>query len=140
MLQIKKSMTLQNCKYNLSFLFRKKRFDKLYTVRKQKSSVIVLRAPKHFNIGKQKVLNLNYQTPDLILPMELPMSLFTFLKRPYAMYSAFLKRVRTNPALGVKSVRLRVSTKILLKWLEILYLSLSLTRSFSLLFFESWLS
>lgn len=119
MLQIKKSMALQNCKYNLSFLFRKKRFDKLYRVRKQKSSVIVLRAPKHFNIGKQKVINLNYQTPGLIVPLESPVALHTFLNRPQALYTVLIKRIKTNPVLGVKSVRVRVSSKILLKWLEI---------------------
>ena len=119
MLQIKKSASLLSCKYNLQFLFRKKKINKLYSVRKQLTSTILLRSPKHFNIGKQKIINLNYKTPTLILPIITPMHLGSFLQKKGAIFNVLIGRIKHNPALNVGSVRLRVKTHFKLKWLEI---------------------
>lgn len=119
MLQIKKNMTLSICKYNLQFLFRKKKINKLYAVRKQITSTILLRSPKHFNIGKQKVLNLNYKTPTLFTPVGLPLHLGSFLYKSGFLFNILLGRIKHNPALNIGSVRVRVATQFKLKWLGI---------------------
>ncbi len=67
MLQIKKKASLLVCKYNLQFLFRNKTLSDNYQAKKLVTNSIILRAPKHFNIGKQKISNLNYKTPKLIV-------------------------------------------------------------------------
>lgn len=119
MLQIKKNATLTSCKYNLTFLFRKKKINKLYAVQKQKTATILLRPPKHFNIGKQKVINLNYKTPTLFMPVVSPVKLGTFLSKERILFNALLGRIKSNPTMGVGSVRLHVHTTFKLKWLEI---------------------
>lgn len=119
MLQIKKTTNLLACKYNLQFLFRKKKINKLYAVRKQLTSTILLRSPKHFNIGKQKIVNLNYKTPTLFIPVSAPLHLGTFLHKGGALFNILLSRIKHNPALNIGSVRLRIATQFKLTWLEI---------------------
>ena len=119
MLQIKKNAILQSCKYNLTFLFRKKKINKLYAVQKQKTATILLRSPKHFNIGKQKVVNLNYKTPTLFMPVAAPVKLDTLLTNERILFNALLGRIKSNPTMCVGSVRLHVDTTFKLKWLEI---------------------
>lgn len=121
MLQIKKTTSLLTCKYNLQFLFRKKKINKLYSVRKQLTSTILLRSPKHFNIGKQKIINLNYKTPTLFIPVLAPLHLGSFLHKGGTLFNILLGRIKHNPALNIGSIRLRVKAQFKLKWLEIWY-------------------
>lgn len=118
MLQIKKNTMLIKSKYNLSFLFRKRRSNKLYLIEKQKTSTILLRSPKHFNIGKQKITNLNYKTPKVFFPVHLPLSLNTFLLKKQVLYNILSKKIKTNPTLNISSIRVQIGTKFILMWLE----------------------
>lgn len=118
MLQIKKKAVLQCCKYNLTFLFRKKLFDSFYKAQKQKTSTVLLRSPKHFNIGKQKITSLNYKTPTLLLPIVAPFNISTLFRQKQTLYNTLIKRIRTNYTLGVNSIRVQVRSKFKMMWLE----------------------
>ncbi len=119
MLQIKKNSKLIFTKYNLIFLFRRKSKKNSYMVKKQKTSTILLRAPKHFNIGKQKILSLNYKMPNLRLPSDTPISLNTFLTKKDIVFSILLRRAKLTPVTVIGSIRLTIKTKFQITWLEI---------------------
>lgn len=119
MLQIKKKGLLVGCKYNLLFLFRKRGIEKVYPVRKQKTNSITLRSPKHFNIGKNKITNLNFKTPDLYYPSSCNFFIKTLFVSPKILYKLLVKRIRSTPALGVNSIRVSIKTSFKLKWLVI---------------------
>lgn len=136
MLQIKKNSTLMACKYNMLYLFKRRGFDATNKPKKQKTSTVLLRSPKHFNIGKQKITNLNYRTPNMRLPVASPLNLLTLLTKPSMLYRILIKGTKTNPVLRVSSLRVQVRTTFKLKWLETLFLLLLLTQLSFLLFFE----
>ncbi len=119
MLQIKKKAELIQCKYNLSFLFRKKGSGKDYILQKQKTSSIILRSPKHFNIGKQKITNLNFKTPNLSYFGASNFFLPTIFSSSRSLYKIAVRFVKTTPVLGIGSVRVSVKAKFKLMWLEI---------------------
>lgn len=119
MLQIKKSALLTSCKYNLQFLFRNKMLSNYYKAKKQTTQAITLRSPKHFNIGKHKVLTLNYKTPKFIINFKKKIMLTSLLKAQGDLLSSVSRALLITPTLSVKSVRLTVKTKFKLKWLEI---------------------
>lgn len=119
MLQIKKKGQLICCKYNLLFLFRRPKPSYEYQVRRQVGHSITLRAPKHFNIGKNKILNLNYKTPTLFLRKKYPLFIDSLSSDTYSLFLLLHKRIKTTPALKVNSIRVRVLTKFTIRWLEI---------------------
>lgn len=117
MLQIKKKAALTLCKYNLMFLFRKSNY-KTHFVRKQKTQSIFLRSPKHFNIGKQKIYNLNYKTPTLFFKQTYPLFI-TSVFNTNILYNFLKKRIQTSPTLKVNSLKITVQTTFKIMWLEI---------------------
>ena len=119
MLQIKKKSQLIQCKYNLRLLFRRRGIESQYHIRKQKTSSIILRSPKHFNIGKQKIINLNFKTPDLSYASIHNFFLHTLFISQTTLYKLLVKRIKTTPVLGVSSMRVSVKTQFKLRWLGI---------------------
>jgi hypothetical protein len=117
MLQIKKEALLTRCKYSLTFLFRKSKY-KAYPVRKQKTQSIFLRSPKHFNIGKQKIYNLNYKTPTLFFKQTYPFFV-TSVFNTNVLYNCLKKRIQISPTLKVNSLKITVQTTFKIMWLEI---------------------
>lgn len=117
MLQIKKNATLVSCKYNLLFLFRKRYYTD-YNLVKTKTQSIFLRSPKHFNIGKQKILNLNYKTPTLFFNKKYS---FFFNGKWYEdiLYKILCTRIKLTPTIKVSSLRVTLKTKFKLMWLEL---------------------
>lgn len=121
MLQIKKNALLLYCKYNLTYLFRRRGVDFGYRLKKQKTSSIILRSPKHFNIGKQKITNLNFKTPDFLRVNKSKFHLNSLFNADNTLYKIAIYRVRTTPVLSVNSVKLSIKTKFKIMWLEIRY-------------------
>ena len=119
MLQIKKNCSLIECKYNLLFLFRKRSIESVYPLKKQKTSSITLRSPKHFNIGKHKIVNLNFKTPSLFYKSHSNIFLHSLFFSKSLLYKILTKRIKTTPALYVHSVRISVKAKFKLTWLVI---------------------
>ena len=119
MLKIKKEAMLVYCKYNLQFLFRNKKLAALYQAKKKVSSSITLRSPKHFNIGKHKILNLNYVTPTLIIKSISKININSLTNSPDLILEICSKKIQLNPTLSVKSIKVGVKTKFKLKWLVI---------------------
>lgn len=118
MLQIKKQGTLSYCKYNLLFTFQKKKASYEYGVTTTKTQLITLRSPKHFNIGKLKVYNLNFKTPNLIFYKEHVFCISTLFRSKDSLFRLFTRKIKTTPALLVSSVCVRVKTQFKLMWLE----------------------
>lgn len=119
MLQIKKIGCITKCKYSLQFLFKNKKISDKYLANKQISKIITLRAPKHFNIGKHKVLNLNYQTPQVSLNFKKKLMLNSFLKSDNLLSNLVSKYLTLTPTIFLKSVKITLTTKFKIKWLEI---------------------
>ena len=119
MLQIRKKSLLVQCKYNLRLLFRRRGIESQYRVQKQKTSSIILRSPKHFNIGKQKITNLNFRTPDLSYGTVHSFFLHTLFISHTTLYKLLVKRIKTTPVLGVNSLRVSIKTQFKLRWLGI---------------------
>lgn len=61
MLQIKKQGNLIYVSQNILFLTKKIIKKNYQNLRFNKNQLIILRAPKHFNIGKLKINSLNYK-------------------------------------------------------------------------------
>ncbi len=119
MLQIKKKAELIQCKYNLKFLFRKSGSGKDYILQKQKTTSVILRSPKHFNIGKQKITNLNFKTPSLSYFGSSLVYMTSLVKFSTPLYKIAVRFVKTTPVLGITSIRVSVRAKFKLMWLEI---------------------
>lgn len=119
MLQIKKKAVLSSCKYTLQFLFRNKQLNSEYTLKKTKSQMIYLRSPKHFNIGKQKIINLNYRTPTFIVKTSHQFFISSLFRGSNSIYNVFTKKLLLTPTTSAKSIKIVVNTKFKLKWLEI---------------------
>lgn len=119
MLKIKKFSKLIECKYNLTFLFKKRNISSVYNLKKQQSSSIILRSPKHFNIGKHKIINLNFKTPNLFFKSSTSLFLPSFIFSPSLLYKNLSKRVKTTPTININSIRISIQTKFKLKWLVI---------------------
>lgn len=119
MLQIKKKGYLVDCKFNLQFLFRNKKISDKYLANKKVTQSITLRSPKHFNIGKHKIFNLNYKTPSAHLTLKKNMGLYSFLGTDTTLFNTLSKYLTLTPTIFLKSVKLVFKTKFKIKWLEI---------------------
>jgi len=119
MLQIKKKAVLSSCRYTLQFLFRNKQLKPDYIIKKKKSQMIYLRSPKHFNIGKQKIISLNYRTPSFVLPVAYQFFINSLVSSPNLIYKIFTKKLLLTPTTSAKSIKINVNTKFKLKWLGI---------------------
>lgn len=119
MLQIKKKAKLIKLSYSLKFLFRENKQKKLYFLKKKLSQTITLRSPKHFNIGKYKTYNINYKTLLLDVYKNNFFHLNLFFIENTNTFFVLSKRILTTPVLHVNSIKLRISTKFKIKWLEI---------------------
>lgn len=119
MLQIKKYGSLISVNYNLQFLLYSKNLNKKYKIKKSKNYLIFLRSPKHFNIGKQKITNLNYKVIKLkmnrIINCYFVYSTINF----NFLYNIFKKKIETNTYLHCKSIKFIFKTKFSIKWLEL---------------------
>jgi len=109
-LQIKKKSKIVSIKYNMQFLFRNKNLAKKFRAKKIVSHSIILRSPKHFNIGKQKVLNLNYKTPKLFFKTKYSFFLRSLLYSDKLLFKLASKKIKLTPTLLVNSIRLVVKT------------------------------
>lgn len=121
MLQIKKKSTLVSCKYNLQFLFRNGKLSKKYLAKKIVSHFITLRAPKNFNIGKLKILTLNYKTSNLIININKVINVKQMIHSNKSLFLSLAKAISTNPTLLVNSIKITIQSSFKLKWLEILF-------------------
>lgn len=117
MLQIKKKCLLVFCKYNLKFLFRNKNLSKNYLVKKKVSKSIILRSPKHFNIGKQKILNLAYKTPSLLIKFNNKLTVNTLVSHHDLLLETVSKKLQLTPTVATNSVKFTIKTKFKIKWL-----------------------
>lgn len=119
MLQIKKNSTILYFKYNLNFLFRNKKLSNFYKASKHVSQSITLRAPKNFNIGKHKILNLNYQTHSAILTLKKKIKLNSFISQNDLLFNACSKSLLLTPTLSLKSAHISIRTQFKIMWLGI---------------------
>lgn len=119
MLQIKKKAVLSMCRYTLQFLFKNKQLKPSYIIKKQKTQMVYLRSPKHFNIGKQKIITLNYRTPNFILTTSHKIFINSLISSSNLVYKILTKKILLTPTTSAKSIKISVNTKFKLKWLEI---------------------
>lgn len=119
MLQIKKKAQLTTVGYSLIFLFRSREHNSSYRLRKQLTQTVTLRSPKHFNIGKYKIFNLNYKTINLNVTRGFKFHINALNNTSSYIFKKLSTPVESSPVLRVNSVKLLVSTKFKLKWLEI---------------------
>lgn len=119
MLQIKKNGLVTLCKFNLQFLFRNKKISDKYLAQKNVTQSITLRSPKHFNIGKYKIFNLNYQTPQARLTLKKKLKLQSFMNSDKLLFNIFYKYLTLTPTIFLKSIKITFTTKFKIKWLEI---------------------
>lgn len=119
MLQIKKNSVLTSLKYNLNFLFRNRRLTQHYRASRHVTQSITLRSPKHFNIGKHKILNLNYQTPKALVRIHKKIKVMSFLSQSDLLFRVSSKVLLLTPTLSLRSVRMAIKAKFKIKWLEI---------------------
>jgi hypothetical protein len=118
MLQIKKITTLTACKYNVQFLFRHKN-SPISQVIKTAGHSVFLRSPKHFNIGKQKIFNLNYKSPLFVKNFNVKFFLTNLFRLETILYKIFLKQIKVTPVVKMKSIKFTVKAKYKIMWLGI---------------------
>lgn len=94
MLQIHKNTIESRVSYGVQFLLRSKRYNTEFLLRKKKQATIHLRAPKHFNIGKQRILSLNYTAVNLQLVSKRGLNLYSFIYNDKHLYFSFAKKIQ----------------------------------------------
>ena len=124
MLQIKKKAKLMDAKYLLQLIFRSKALATTYSVKKTQTQSIYLRAPKNFNIGKQKIFNLNYKSLGVNLKLNIKFYINAFISNTPTLFTNLCKYSQTNTYLAPKSIKIRIKTKFTIMWLEYLFLPL----------------
>ena len=124
MLQIKKKGKLIDAKYLLQLIFRSKILTKNYFVKKTQTQSIYLRSPKHFNIGKQKIFNLNYKSLGVNLSLNTKFHINAFIGNNSQLFSNLCKYTQTNTYLTSKSIKIKIKTKFIIMWLEFSFLLL----------------
>ena len=85
------------------------------------SSLITLRSPKHFNIGKHKILSLNYKTRYLFLNFNNKIGTKSIINSPKFIYLCLKKRLNLTPTIFIHSIKLTVKTVFQLMWLGMLF-------------------
>lgn len=76
-----------------------------------KHSLVFLRAPKHFNIGKHKVLSFkNYYTHSYYTNIKIPV-LF-FMKNPQQLYNFIIEFHKFHLLYKIASIKVTVKVKI----------------------------
>lgn len=76
-----------------------------------KQTLIFLRAPKHFNIGKHKVSSfLNFKTHLYKVNFKLPTT--SFIKNKFLFYYLFSTFHKININYAITSIKLNIKTKI----------------------------
>ncbi len=121
MLQINKKSILLKVKYNLQFLTWNKKLAKKYLVKKSKSTLITLRSPKHFNIGKHKFETLNYKTKKLFIKFNTKVRTSSIITSTNFFYNSLKKKISLTPTISVNSLKMTVKTLFRLMWLETLF-------------------
>lgn len=121
MLQINKKATLVSSKYNLHFLFWNKNIANNYLTKKSVSTLITLRSPKHFNIGKHKIRSLNYKTRFLVLKFNKKITTQSILNSPNLLYSCLKKGITLTPTIYINSIKISIKTVFKLMWLGTLF-------------------
>lgn len=119
MLQIKKKAQLKTVCYSLLFLFRSREHNSSYFLRKQLTQTVTLRSPKHFNIGKYKIFNLNYKTINLSVVKGFKFHLNTMSNTGSYLFKKLSTHIQCSPVLRVNSIKLSINTKFKLMWLGI---------------------
>lgn len=76
-----------------------------------KQTLIFLRAPKHFNIGKHKVSSfVNFKTHNYKVNFKLPTT--NFIKNKFLFYYLFSTFHKINIHYSITSIKLNIKTKI----------------------------
>ena len=117
MLKITKKVNSIKLNYKLQFLFRVKCLNKKYLLKKQKQSAIILRSPKHFNIGKQKITNINYKVINLWTLIVKTTNLNFWFENTKYQFKLLSKFAESNTYIKVQSIKTFIKTKFTIKWL-----------------------
>ena len=117
MLRINKNVNSIRLSYKLQFLFRVKNLDKKYLLKKKKQSSIILRSPKHFNIGKQKITNINYKVLNLSILLTKKINLNFFLSESKCQFKVLNKLAEVSTYIKTQSIKISLKTKFIIKWL-----------------------
>ena len=105
MYKINKTSTLNVITLRGNYL-TKKVFKKI-----SKQTLIFLRAPKHFNIGKHKVSSfVNYKKHSYLLNFKIPTN--EFLKNKFLFYYLFSTFHKINIHYILNSIKISIKTKI----------------------------
>jgi hypothetical protein len=118
LLKIKKKSTLLNIKYKLQLLFKLKSIKTIYNVKKKESSLVYLRSPKHFNIGKQKILNINHKLFHAIKITSSNLLINNLIGNTGKLFISAEKSIPQNTFLQTKSIKFFINTSFTIKWLE----------------------
>ncbi len=118
MLQIKKTATLTKIQYSMQPLLRWSYLQKHFKMKKSKQSVVFVRAPKNFNIGKQKINSLKYKIYSLTVKKNYPFNTQAFLKQPNYIYISVKKYFYNNVYLIPKSMKVTIETKFTIKFYQ----------------------
>lgn len=116
MLKINKNAVLKQVHYNITFLFRAKSLDEKFLLKKKASQVVTLRSPKHFNIGKHKVLSVNSKALNVVKHFNKPVHI-SFLLRGNNTWASLGRVLENNIYFLPKTLSIKISTKFKIKWL-----------------------
>lgn len=95
--------------FNIRGLF----FSKKLTQRHKKHTVVYLRSPKHFNIGKHKVFSFN-NTNKILINLKLTLPIVILLKNSLFFFTILEKFLNYKLLFRFNSIR--VNTKITIKF------------------------
>ena len=95
-----------------------KELQKMFKLKKQLTTTVFLRSPKHFNIGKHKLINLNFKVVNLKIRPNTVIPTTTLLAPSSQTFSTFFKPLMVNTTILPKSVKVTVVTSFKLIWLE----------------------
>lgn len=116
MLQIKKKLQFFSLRYNF-YTLQPKIYKKIKNIKKKKQSVISLRAPINFNVGKYKVYSLNNKLSSNFILIKNNSYINSFLDKSVLSYYNLYKNIAMYKLNKVKSVSILIKTTIKFNWL-----------------------
>jgi hypothetical protein len=118
MLQIKKLSNSLKATYKLQTIFRLNDLKKKYSLKKKISNSVILRSPKHFNIGKQKIKSINYIFVNIGFVVKKNVYSNIIQQDTKYLFKLLDKFTETNIYIKTDSVKLSIKTKFIIMWLE----------------------
>ena len=117
MLKINKYIKDANLTYNF-YTLQPKVHNILYKLQKTKQSIVSLRSPRNFSVGKYKVYSLNFRLKLKLSTIITNYHLYSFLNYKDSKFLSLTKNLTLFKLNKVKTIKISVYTTFKFIWLQ----------------------